>query len=526
MMTDRPDRASPQDGQSDPVAVVHFLSGPQRGQSQSLSGSTLHIELHAAGHTSVQAPDDAGQGELLGSLHRSGPSYELVMEAGCQAWVNGERATIRLLDAGDLVEVEGGPVLRFRTYPAGTSVHASPAQVFADQTQTPSPAPSAGAAIHAAWLRHLRGKPGRPRLLFRSTVLLALAALAVLLVVQQQQTQQIARDLEREQAGVQVLAESLRQGERERLTRADLAQVREQIEQGLAQTGERVTALESRSAAIQNVIADVARSVVFIQGSYGFRHEKSGRPLRVVLGPDGDPIRLPDGRTMMSLAGEGPAVEIAFTGTGFIVTPEGLMLSNRHVVLPWESQQAGIAAKAIGMKPELQRMLGFLPGDADPLELELVSASDSVDLAILRGKFTTALPTPLQRATHPPRIGDEVIVLGYPTGIRALLARSGTRFVDALSKRADLDLLGVTRELAKAGLVTPLASRGIVGQVTAEAIVYDAETTQGGSGGPAMNLDGQVVAVNAAILPGFGGSNIGIPIALAKPLLDDTRAGK
>ena len=121
---------------------------------------------------------------------------------------------------------------------------------------------------------------------------------------------------------------------------------------------------------------------------------------------------------------------------------------------------------------------------------------------------------------------SEVIVLGYPTGIRALLARAGDRFVEGLAKRPELDFWGVARELAKAGLVTPLASRGIVGQVTSEAIVYDAETTQGGSGGPVLNLNGEVVAVNSAVIPEFGGSNLGVPIAHARKLIERPGARK
>ena len=65
----------------------------------------------------------------------------------------------------------------------------------------------------------------------------------------------------------------------------------------------------------------------------------------------------------------------------------------------------------------------------------------------------------------------------------------------------------------------PRGGQGFVGQATLETIVYDAETTHGGSGGPVLGLDGAVVAVNAAGLEQFGGSNLGVSAAEARRLL-------
>jgi S1-C subfamily serine protease len=97
--------------------------------------------------------------------------------------------------------------------------------------------------------------------------------------------------------------------------------------------------------------------------------------------------------------------------------------------------------------------------------------------------------------------------------MRALLARTDPAFVASLSQDPEVDFWALARKLAEGGHIGPLASRGIVGQVTPAAIVYDAETSQGGSGGPVMVLDGSVIAVNSAILPEFGGSNMGVPAA-------------
>ena len=119
------------------------------------------------------------------------------------------------------------------------------------------------------------------------------------------------------------------------------------------------------------------------------------------------------------------------------------------------------------------------------------------------------------------RDGETAILLGFPTGIRALLTLAGDAFVKELSRQPDRDEDEIAH-LALAGRVT-LASRGIVGQVSGDAIVYDAQTATGGSGGPVLNLKGAVIAINRAMVAEFGGSNIGVPARHAVDLLQKSK---
>ena len=165
------------------------------------------------------------------------------------------------------------------------------------------------------------------------------------------------------------------------------------------------------------------------------------------------------------------------------------------------------------------RFIAYLPGESEASAIVLLRASDDADLAVLgQSEVTEPLPgLPLAKA--PPDPGDEVIVMGYPTGMRSMLAQSSESFVAALEESGDTDFWSIAERLAEAGKIAPLSSQGIVAQAGGDAVVYDAETTHGGSGGPVLDMNGAVVAVNSAILPEYGGSNLGVPIEKVRDLL-------
>jgi S1-C subfamily serine protease len=152
-------------------------------------------------------------------------------------------------------------------------------------------------------------------------------------------------------------------------------------------------------------------------------------------------------------------------------------------------------------------------------------ASDEADIAIVQVLGIEG-PVPfVDLASTPPAPGDPVIVMGYPLGLKALIARSDAAFVEELRQQGTADFFDQAQQIATAGFMKPLATSGIVGQVTKANVVYDAETTLGGSGGPVLSLDGRVVAVNTAIFPEFGGSNLGVPAARARELFERLTGG-
>jgi S1-C subfamily serine protease len=58
-------------------------------------------------------------------------------------------------------------------------------------------------------------------------------------------------------------------------------------------------------------------------------------------------------------------------------------------------------------------------------------------------------------------------------------------------------------ELARHHLIKPIVTQGHIGDVLPDKIVYDAQTTSGGSGGPLFDDQGQLIGINIAMIRDF-----------------------
>jgi len=114
--------------------------------------------------------------------------------------------------------------------------------------------------------------------------------------------------------------------------------------------------------------------------------------------------------------------------------------------------------------------------------------------------------------------GESVVLIGYPTGIEGILARAGPEAAQQIAGSAS-NVPQIVSRLAQQNLIRPTTTQGHIGDVLKDKIVYDAATTSGGSGGPLFNHKGKVIGVNFAILSGFGGSNLAVPVRYANELL-------
>jgi S1-C subfamily serine protease len=501
--------------------AIVYLSGRRAGTTLWPTGDYLRIGTMPG----AEIPLSSGAGEVppeeYGTIRRVGGEFELDPAPGKEILVNGDPVDQRLLVSGDVIEIgRGGPTLRVRFYPA----KASGKPLRHSVTDSVESARRAGTG---RWRRGIALARYLPIELFTQTaravrvtvlaVALLLAGTVSLLVYR---TVQLERQLAEARGQVAGLSELIEGSRENPANAAELARALDEMQTDVSETARRVRALEGQNAAARLVIAAATRSIVFIQGAWGFVDPQTGAPLRVVVGPTGAPIRGPGGEPLVTTDEGAPVLEALFTGTGFVAREDGLVLSNRHIARPWDFDEAAQRVAQQGWIPVMRRMIAYVPGTPDSLPLQLVGVGDSVDLAVFRcAGAARGLPV-LPLAENAAQAGEEVVVLGYPLGMRALMARADPQFLADLRTGGDVDFWTLGARLARTGQVAPLASRGIVSQVTRDAVVYDAETTSGGSGGPVLSMRGEVLAVTSAILPEFGGSNLGVPVARARGLVE------
>ena len=297
----------------------------------------------------------------------------------------------------------------------------------------------------------------------------------------------------------------------------DVASLKKQLEE----TTGRLKRVVSESDAAEGVIRSYAPSVCLLHVSVAFNDKSSGRRLRYGgINPDGGPLKDSDGNPVFTLEGRAPEVRADFFGTGFLVG-EGKILTNHHVAQPWWKNDELSSALEQGLDPAIAEMTAYFPDSPSGVSVGISQISEEADLALLHGDFSS-LNRPILKIDGRKEAavsGQPVISLGYATGISAILARAGDDTVNDIVKVSGGDPTKITGELLRRKLIRPLVTQGHIGDILADKIVYDAQTTSGGSGGPLINRDGEVIGVTFAVVKGFGGSNFGVPIRFAQPLL-------
>ena len=164
---------------------------------------------------------------------------------------------------------------------------------------------------------------------------------------------------------------------------------------------------------------------------------------------------------------EGQPRKVSSLGSGFVIDPSGLIVTNNHVI---EGADEIIINFTDGTKLKVSKILGHDP---------------KTDLALLKVEPKEPLKAASFGDSSKMRVGDWVMAIGNPFGL------GGTVTVGIISA----------------------TKRDINSGPYDDFLQTDAAINRGNSGGPLFNMDGEVIGVNTAIISPTGGS-IGIGFAV------------
>ena len=168
-------------------------------------------------------------------------------------------------------------------------------------------------------------------------------------------------------------------------------------------------------------------------------------------------------------------------GTGIIISSDGYILTNAHVV-------DGASKVTVGV-----------PGNSKTLPATVVGADSGNDVALIKVDNASNLPAAELGRSADVKVGEDVVAIGNALGLRG--DPTVTRGIVSALNRTVENLTGM--------------------------IQTDAAINPGNSGGPLVNSAGQVIGINTAVAAD-GAQNIGfaIPIDKAKSLADRLKTGQ
>ena len=170
-----------------------------------------------------------------------------------------------------------------------------------------------------------------------------------------------------------------------------------------------------------------------------------------------------------------------YNGTGFVISTDGYMLTNWHVVT-----DSGY--------PKPDTIWVTMADQSTARFADVVVSSQDRDIALIKirlyqGPYLAAIDWGGTKS----RQGEPAALIGYPAGAGFARLRSS--------------------------VVRTSMTAGIISRVTEDVIQFDGMTVGGSSGSPVFNANGEVISIHRAGLPQAPGFALSVPIRHAVPLM-------
>jgi serine protease Do len=175
-------------------------------------------------------------------------------------------------------------------------------------------------------------------------------------------------------------------------------------------------------------------------------------------------------------------------GSGFIISPDGYVVTNNHVI-------------SAGTRNATVESITVTLSDRREYTARLIGKDPTSDLALLKIDAGQNLPFVRFGNSTNARVGDWVVAIGNPFGLGGSVTAGIVSSVNRVTQGGPFDRF----------------------------IQTDASINQGNSGGPLFDMQGNVIGINSQILSPTGG-NVGIGFAIpadqARPIIDTLRRGE
>lgn len=231
-------------------------------------------------------------------------------------------------------------------------------------------------------------------------------------------------------------------------------------------------------------ILRVYEAVVFIETQVFFVDKESGQKLHYDKTAKSD--------EQFNLSGNGILISYDGSGSGFVISPEGHIMTNAHVAAPKELQKTfPFRDKTLGTQIVIDVLFSH---DTKRHKATLVQADseEGHDLALIKiPPFEGMAHTTFDPEVAQPDPGSQVVILGFPLGRNVVL---------------------------EGEIITASMFKGILSRVVHPFLQVDAAVHPGNSGGPLLDREARIVGVVTAVQRAPDGSlatNIGYAVQIS-----------
>lgn len=171
-------------------------------------------------------------------------------------------------------------------------------------------------------------------------------------------------------------------------------------------------------------------------------------------------------------------------GSGFVISKDGLILTNNHVVEGADNIEVTFAG---------------LDGTQKTMSAEVLGTAPRYDVALIKTRENAKAPVAFLGNSDNLKIGDWVMAIGNPFGLSHSVS------------------VGIVSAKERRG-INPSGRAGLY-----DFIQTDASINPGNSGGPLINMRGEVIGINTAINAAGSGIGFAIPINMVKGMLPELK---